>query len=80
MKAMMYSLKMIKTYAARIHNGLVELLEPTQLTESKRVLVTVLDDVVSPRVQSKYAGAFSSGHSDTAERVADALNELGFAE
>ena len=71
---------MLKTYAARIHNGSVKLLEPTQLTEATRVLVTVVDDVVSPRVQSNYAGAFSSGRSDTAERVDEILNELGFAE
>ena len=71
---------MPKTYAARIHNGSVELLEPTQLTEAKRVLVTVLDDVTTPRVQSKYAGAFSSGHSDTAARADESLSELGFGE
>jgi hypothetical protein len=71
---------MLKTYAARIHNGSVELLEPTELTESTRVLVTVLDDVATPRVQSKYAGAFSSGRRDTAERVDEILNELGFGE
>ena len=71
---------MLKTYAARIHNGSVKLLEPTQLTEATRVLVTVLDDVATPRVQSNYAGAFSSGHRDTAERVDEILDELGFAE
>lgn len=77
---MMYSLKILKTYAARIDNRSVELLEPMQLPGATRVLVTVLDVVAKTRVQSKYAGAFSSGHSDTAERVDDALNELGFAE
>ena len=71
---------MLKTYAARIHNGSVELLEPTHLTEAKRVLVTVLDDVVSPRVQSNYAGAFSSGHLDTTERVDEVLSEIRWLE
>ncbi len=69
---------MLKTYAARIHNGSMELLEPTQLPEATRVLVTVLDDVDKPRVQSKYAGAFSSSHCDTAEQVDEVLSELNF--
>jgi hypothetical protein len=71
---------MLKTYAARIHNGNIELLEPTSLTEDQRVLVTVLEERDAPRVASKYAGAFSSGHADTAERADELLDELGFAE
>jgi hypothetical protein len=70
---------MNQTFAAKISaNGQVQLLEPLQLTESKRALVTILDDE-RPRVRSKYAGAFSSGHSDTSERVEEVLSEFGFA-
>ena len=71
---------MPKTYTARIHNGSIELLKPAQLTEAKRVLATVLDDVATPRVQSKYRGPFSNGCSDTVKHVDDALDKLGFAE
>jgi hypothetical protein len=72
---------MHKTLEARIEaNGEVRLLEPLQLSGPHRALVTVLEDQAAPRVKSKYAGAFSNGHADTAERADDELAELGFAE
>jgi hypothetical protein len=72
---------MFKTYAARIEtDGQIHLLEPLQLKEAKLASVTILEENASPRVQSKFAGAFSSGHHDTAERVDELLDELGFAE
>jgi hypothetical protein len=72
------------TLEARIEaNGEVKLLEPVKLSGSRRALVTVLEDEVlsnKPRVKSKYAGAFSSGHRDTSTRVDELLEELGFGE
>lgn len=32
------------------------------------------------RPRSRYAGAFDSGHTDTAERAEELLSELGFGE
>lgn len=74
---------MHKTLEARIEaNGEIRLLEPVQLVGSHRALVTVLEEEVSPkpRVRSKYAGAFTGGHTDTSERVDEVLEELGFPE
>jgi hypothetical protein len=72
------------TLEARIEaNGEVKLLEPITLPGSRRALVTVLEDELlneKPRVLSKYAGAFSSGHRDTSTRVDELLEELGFGE
>ena len=72
------------TLEARIEaNGEVKLLEPVKLLGSRRALVTVLEDEVlsnKPRVKSKHAGAFSSGHRDTSTRVDELLEELGFGE
>ena len=76
-------LKMHRTLEARIEaNGEIRLLEPVQLSGAHRALVTVLENDVqpAPRVRSKYAGAFTSGHEDTSERVDEVLEELGFPE
>jgi hypothetical protein len=71
------------TLEARIEaNGEVKLLESVKLSGSCRALVTILEDEIfdKPRVKSKHAGAFSSGHHDTSTRVDELLEELGFGQ
>jgi hypothetical protein len=71
------------TLEARIEaNGEVKLLEPVKLSGSCRALVTILEEVLNkkPRVQSKYAGAFSSKNKDTSARVDEWLEKLGFGQ
>jgi hypothetical protein len=71
---------MHKTIDAAISaSGQVTLLEPLVLETSHRALVTILEPLPKKRVQSKYAGAFSSGHSDTSENV-DKVLASGFGE
>ncbi len=75
---------MYTTFKAQIEaNGEVKLLEPVKLSGSCHALVTILDEEVlnkKPRVQSKYAGAFSSKNKDTSTRVNGWLEELGFGQ
>ena len=72
---------MFKTYAARIEtDGQIHLLEPLELKEATLASVTILEGNTVSRVQSKFAGAFSSGHHDTSERVDELLDEFGFGE
>jgi hypothetical protein len=75
---------MYTTLEARIEaNGEVKLLEPVKLSGSCRALVTILEEELlnkKPRLQSKYAGAFSSNNKDTSARVDEQLEELGFGQ
>jgi hypothetical protein len=71
---------MPKTISAAISaTGQVTLLEPLVLEMPHRALVTILEPLPQQKVNSKYAGAFASGRSDTSESV-DAILADGFGE
>jgi hypothetical protein len=61
-------------------DGSVQLLEPANVHGSHRATVTIFDDEPALRPRSKHAGAFSSGHTDTAERTDELLDQLGYAD
>jgi hypothetical protein len=72
---------MTRTVPARINaDGSIQLLEPVYVNGPHRATVTIFEDEPNVRPKSKYAGAFSSGHADTAERTDEILEQLGFAE
>ena len=69
---------MHKTINASISaNGQVTLLESPDLTTTHRALVTILEPLGQQKVKSKFAGAFSSGYSDTSEKVDELLQGFG---
>ena len=72
---------MARTIPARINaDGSIQLLEPVNVQGPHRATVTIFDDEPSVRPRSKHWGAFSSGHTDTSERVDELLDELGYPE
>ena len=69
---------MQKTINASISaSGQVTLLESPNLTTTHRALVTILEPLGYQKIRSKYAGAFSSGHSDVSEKVDELLEGFG---
>jgi hypothetical protein len=60
----------LKAEARRLGQPVAELI--------REALRRRLDD--APRSRSAHAGAFASGHGDTAERTDDVLRETGFGE
>jgi hypothetical protein len=76
-----YTFTMTRTVPARINaDGSIQLLEPVYVNGPHRATVTIFEDEPGVRQRSKHWGAFSSGHTDTSERVDELLDELGYPE
>jgi predicted DNA-binding antitoxin AbrB/MazE fold protein len=78
---------MTKTLDAIYERGVLRLQEPLDLRERTQVKVTIRtpDETAfrhsrGPRKVPPGAGAFDSGHTDTAERAEVLLEELAFGE